>query len=185
MFSGRLHVPCYLQTLTGASSGLRANLVSCVSITLPQSDTVRFTCSLHHFNLAPLVWTDKRTQTCCSREYRPFMFSLRRTEVVDIVYLLAAATIHIKHVEVNFWFHLATTELHRSFKGVVTLGRSATSFRTDVCLIWNSFYSCKMTEWWMPKKKATSFIECPASMHPTARQLSEYFINLLEAKEDF
>ncbi|GFS65389.1 uncharacterized protein TNCV_2451911 [Trichonephila clavipes] len=32
-------------------------------MTLPQSDTVQLPCSRHHFNRAPLDWTDRGTQT--------------------------------------------------------------------------------------------------------------------------
>ncbi|GBM11009.1 hypothetical protein AVEN_1341-1 [Araneus ventricosus] len=39
MFSGRLRVPCSLQTLTRLSSGCRTNLDSSVNITLPASYT--------------------------------------------------------------------------------------------------------------------------------------------------
>ena len=155
LFSGRLHVLCYLQTFTGISSGFRANLNSTVSITLLQSDTVQFTCCRHLFNPAPLDWTDKRTQTCSSRVYRPFMCSLRRTVVVYIVLPLAAATVDVKRVEFDLRFCLATIALYRSLMGVVTRGGPATSLRTAVLQVWNCFHSCKVTERWTPKEKGT------------------------------
>ncbi|GBM54873.1 hypothetical protein AVEN_158310-1 [Araneus ventricosus] len=117
MFLRRLGVPCSLQTLTRLSSGCRANLNSSVNITLPQSDTVQFTCWRHHFNRAPLDWMDKGTQTRGTRACRPFMCNLRRTVVADIVLPMVAATIDVTRVEVDLRFRLATTAIYRSSAG--------------------------------------------------------------------
>ncbi|GBN11130.1 hypothetical protein AVEN_91328-1 [Araneus ventricosus] len=92
------------------SSGCMANLDSSVNITLPQSDTVQFTFWRNHFNRAPLDWTNKGTQTRGTRVYRPFMCSLRRTVVADIVLSMAAATIDVTRVEVDRRFRLATQQ---------------------------------------------------------------------------
>ncbi|GBN67817.1 hypothetical protein AVEN_36461-1 [Araneus ventricosus] len=145
MFSDRLRVPCSLQTRTSLSTGCRVNLDSFLDITFPQSSTAQFTCWRHHFNRAPLDWTDKGAQTRGTRAYRPFMFSLRRKVVANIILPIAVATIDITYVEVDRRFRLVTTEIYRSSAWFVILGQLATGLRTNVWLVWNCFHNREMT----------------------------------------
>ncbi|GFS95294.1 uncharacterized protein TNCV_2631081 [Trichonephila clavipes] len=87
-------------------------------MTLPQSDTVQLPCSRHHFNRAPLDWTDRGTQTRGTRAYSPFICNLRRTVAADITFPMDAVTI-----EIALRFRLATIAIYQSSVGVVTLGR--------------------------------------------------------------
>ncbi|GFU68833.1 uncharacterized protein TNCV_1548171 [Trichonephila clavipes] len=67
---------------------------------LPQSDTVQLSCSRHHSNRAPLVWTDRGTQTRCTRAYSQFICNLQRTVAADIALPMDAVTIDVTRVEV-------------------------------------------------------------------------------------
>ncbi|GFW33048.1 uncharacterized protein TNCV_2109781 [Trichonephila clavipes] len=115
-------------------------------MTLPQSDTVQLPCSRHHFNCAPLDWTDRGTETRGTRAYSQFICNLRCTVAVDIALPMDAVTIDVTHVGIALRFRLATIAIYRSFEGVVTLGRLATSLRTTVCVVWNCFHKREITE---------------------------------------
>ena len=95
--------------------------------------------------------------------------------VVDIVIPIAAAIIDIKRVEVDLWFHLATTALYQSLAGVVILGLPVTSLRTTVWMVWNWFHNYEMTEWWMQKKRATIVMDCDASNPSDSSPLLKIF----------
>ncbi|GFX03572.1 uncharacterized protein TNCV_4751571 [Trichonephila clavipes] len=152
-------------------------------MTLPQSDTVRLPCSRHHFNCAPLDWTDRETQTQGTRAYSPLICYLRRTVAADIALPKDAVTIDVTRVEVSLRFRLATIAIYRSSAGVVTLERQPKGLQTIVCVFWNCFHKHEITELLTPKKSATSVIDCPASMRPTARQRLESSIRFLEVIE--
>ncbi|GFT99934.1 uncharacterized protein TNCV_1079731 [Trichonephila clavipes] len=84
--------------------------------------SVQLPCSLHHFNRAPLDWTDRRTQTRDTRANTPFICNLRRTVTADIALPVDAATIDDTRVEVALRFRLATIAIYRSSGEVVPLG---------------------------------------------------------------
>ena len=117
MFSVRLHEDSFLEILKLISSGFRANLELSVNIMLLQLGTVKFTYWWHHFNRVRLDWTDKEAQTCDTRAYRAFKCRLRRTTVVDIVLLMAAATIDVKLVEIDLRILLPTNSNISIFGG--------------------------------------------------------------------
>ncbi|GFT06346.1 uncharacterized protein TNCV_1145381 [Trichonephila clavipes] len=109
-------------------------------MTLPQSDTVQLSCSQHHFNRAPLDWTDRGTQTRGTQAYSPFICNLRRTVAADIALPMDAVTPDVTRVEVTLRFRLATIAIYRSAAEVVTLGRPSTGLRTPVCVVLNCFH---------------------------------------------
>ncbi|GFT31717.1 uncharacterized protein TNCV_231261 [Trichonephila clavipes] len=115
-------------------------------MTLPQSDTVQLPCSRHHFNRAPLDWTDRGTQTQGTRAYSPLICNLRRTVAADMALPVDSVTMDITRVEVALRFRLATIAIYRSAAGVVTLGRPPTGLRTTVCVVWNCFHKREITE---------------------------------------
>ncbi|GFX51669.1 uncharacterized protein TNCV_5013721 [Trichonephila clavipes] len=122
-------------------------------MTLPQSDTVQLPCSRHHFNRAPLDWTDRGTQTRGTRAYSPFICNLRRTVAADIALPMDAVITDVTRVEVALRFRLATIAIYRFSTGL------------------------------MMNAKEKNNIDCPASMRPTARQRSEPSIRFLEVIE--
>ncbi|GFU72359.1 uncharacterized protein TNCV_933101 [Trichonephila clavipes] len=75
-------------------------------MTLPQSDTVRLPCSLHHFYRAPLHCTDRETQTRGFRAYSSFICNLRRTVDADIALPMNDVTIDMTRMEVALRFRL-------------------------------------------------------------------------------
>ncbi|GFW00604.1 uncharacterized protein TNCV_2283501 [Trichonephila clavipes] len=81
-------------------------------MTLPQSHTVQLPCSRHHFNRAPLDWTNRGTQTQGTRAYSPFICNLRRTVAADIALPMGAVTMDVTRVKVALRFRLATLALH-------------------------------------------------------------------------
>ena len=157
MFWGWLCVPLSCHIFIYLSFGSRTN---------------QLTCSLHHFNCAPLDRADRKTQTRGTQAYSPLICNLRRTIAADIALPKDAVIIEVIRVEVAMRFRCAKMAIYQSSAGVVTLGWPATGFRTTACVVWNSFHKCEMTEWWTPKKRATSVIDCPAPMRPTACQRS-------------
>ncbi|GFU90175.1 uncharacterized protein TNCV_3873791 [Trichonephila clavipes] len=86
-------------------------------MTLPQSDTVQLPCSRHHFNRAPLDWTDRGTQTRGTRAYSPFICNLRLTVTADIALPMDAVTLDVLRVEVSLRFRLATIAIYRFSRG--------------------------------------------------------------------
>ena len=113
----------------------------------------------------------------------PLICNLWHTVATDIILPMGAVTIDVTHVEVAVWFGLAKIAIYRSSTGVVTLGQPAMGLQTTVCVVLKCFHQYEITEWWMAKKRATSVIDCPASMCPTARQGSEFSIRFLEVIE--
>ena len=106
------------------TSGFTVNLDLTMNVTLPHSDTIKFTWWWHHFNRAPLDCTDNRTQTRGTRAYRLFMYSLRPTVVTAIVLLMETQTLNVKRMGIDLRFHLAITA-YRFSSGVVTFVRLA------------------------------------------------------------
>lgn len=102
-----LHVPRSLQTLTRLSSDSRANLDSPVNRTLQQSATVQLRCWRHHFNLGSLYYPVSGTQTCSTREYNPFMWSIWRPVLADIVLPSETATMYVIFAEIARRFRFA------------------------------------------------------------------------------
>ncbi|GFY34654.1 uncharacterized protein TNCV_1373451 [Trichonephila clavipes] len=104
-------------------------------MTLPQSDTVQLPCSRHHFNHAPLDWTDRGTQTRGNRAYSPFKYNLLRTVAADLALPMDTVAIDVIRVEDALRFRLATMAIYRSSAGVVTIGKPSTGLRTTVCVV--------------------------------------------------
>ncbi|GFV21657.1 uncharacterized protein TNCV_2416731 [Trichonephila clavipes] len=124
----------------------RANLDSSVNLTLTQSDIVQLPSSRHHFNRAPLDWTDRETQTRGFRAYSSFICNLWRTVAADITLPMDTITIDVTRVEVALRFRLATIAIYRSSAGVVTLWRAPTGLRTTVCVVWNYLHKHEINE---------------------------------------
>ena len=118
----------------------KANIKSSVNMTLLQSDTVQLTCSRHQFR------TDRKTQTQGIRAYSPFICNLLHTIAANIALPMVTVTIDVACVEVTLRFHLTKLATYRSSTGILTLGRPATGLRTTVCVVWNYFHKCEITE---------------------------------------
>ncbi|GFW82487.1 uncharacterized protein TNCV_1793801 [Trichonephila clavipes] len=110
---------CLRHILIRLSSGSRENLDSSVNMTLPQSDTVQLACSRHHFNRAPLYWTDRGRPTRGTRAYSPLICNLPGTVAADIALPMDAVTIDVTHVELALRLRLDTMAIYRSSMGVV------------------------------------------------------------------
>ena len=113
---------------------------------LPQSGTVELTCSRHHFNRAPLDWTNRKTQTQGTWAYSPLTCNLRLAVAADIALPVDAVIIDVTRVGVVLRFRLAKIAIYRSSAGLVSLGRPATGLRTIVCAVWNCFHKREITE---------------------------------------
>ena len=115
-------------------------------MTFPQSDTVQLTCSQHQFNLTPLDWTDRKTQTQGTWAYSPLICNLWHTVAADITLPIDAVTIDVTCVNFALKIRLAKIEIYRSSMGVVTLGRLATGLQTTVSVVWNCFHKHEITK---------------------------------------
>ncbi|GFW35553.1 uncharacterized protein TNCV_2461951 [Trichonephila clavipes] len=98
------------------SMGLRSGEYACHDIrSIPSLSSkhdiapVQLPCSRHHFNRAPLDWTDRGTQTRSTWAYIPFICNLRRTVAADIALPMDAVTMDATRVEVALQFRLVTT----------------------------------------------------------------------------
>lgn len=108
MFWVRLRAPSSLQTFTRLLSAYKAKrLIG--EHHVASISTVQFTYCQHHLNHALLNCTNRGSQTLGTRAYSPFMYSLRRTVVVDI-----ALSLHVTTIDVTFQFLLDTTAIYRS-----------------------------------------------------------------------
>ncbi|GFW54331.1 uncharacterized protein TNCV_3702921 [Trichonephila clavipes] len=82
------------------------------NMALPQSDTVQLPCSQHHFNRAPLDWTDRVTRTRGTQACSPFICYLWRTVAADIALPMDAVTIDVTRGEVTLRFRLSTIAIY-------------------------------------------------------------------------
>ena len=81
-------------------------------MTLPQIDTVQLACSRHQFKLAPLDWTDRKTQIRGIQTYSPLLCNFWRELAAGIALLMDAVTIDATRLEVAQRFLLAKIAIY-------------------------------------------------------------------------
>ena len=171
---------CSPHTLKRSSLGFRANLDSSVNIMLSQFQK-QFNLRAGDTTLFVPFWTEQM------KHYKLLV------PVIQTIHEQPSMNSSSRYRQINgSWNHkflrcrgrssiLPTTAKNRSSAEAVTLTRPTTNLRITIWFVWNWFHNYEMTEWWTPKKRAISLMDCPASMCPTACQRPDSSIRLLEA----